>query len=475
VTTTELKRTAEAHLRAGRTDAAIAAYRAVLASDDRDAEACYNLGWLCRQTRDFDSALAAYADALARGIAQPEAVHVNRAAILSEQLQRYAEAETELRQALSCNPRFVPAWLNLGNLHEDRGDLSAARDAYVGALRIDAANGRAHAQLTVLDIHAGDLARAAARLDKARQLARHDPVGDAEFAHAEAQLIEAQGDYPRAFAAIAAANARAHALIPPHLRYDPARQDALIDALIAAPTWPEAPVETLAPRPLFVTGMFRSGSTLCETQLARHSRVTSGGELDLLPAAIAAIPNYPSGPVDPRALRQRYAAALARLFPAADLVTDKRPDNFLHLGLIAAMYPETRIVHSVRDPVDTALSIFFLYFEDSVAYGARLKDIVHYMRGYRRLMRHWQARLGARIVTFDYDAFVAAPEETARALFAELDLSWEDGCSPRAAAAGTVRTPSAWAVRQPVHRRSSGRWRHYARELAAVKAAFDAD
>ena len=128
----------------------------------------------------------------------------------------------------------------------------------------------------------------------------------------------------------------------------------------------------------------------------------------------------------------------------------------------------------IRRAIDTALSIYFLYFEDSIAYGSDLDDIVHYYQNYRRLMRHWQALFGDDIVTFDYDRFVAAPEEEAKALFAALNLDWDEDCAPKPASDTMVRTPSAWAVRQPVHRKSSGRWRTYADQLANVKAALDA-
>lgn len=129
------------------------------------------------------------------------------------------------------------------------------------------------------------------------------------------------------------------------------------------------------PAPLFICGMFRSGSTLAEQILARHSRITAGGELEFTPAMIGADRQpYPqtladASPAKLAKLMQNYLDELRAILPHADLVTDKRVDNFLHIGLIKAIFPDARIVHTTRDPLDNILSIYFLHFAGGVAYG----------------------------------------------------------------------------------------------------------
>lgn len=467
-----LQRTAEGHLRFGRYPQAIAAFRALLAADPARPDAWFNLGWLERQDRQFEAALASYAQAIAHGLAGAEEAHVNRAVILAEHQDRIDDARIELDRALSLRPDYVPALLNLGGLEEDLGALAAARDAYGRVLEAAPGNGRATARLTMLDIADNALDRAAERLAKSQAATLEDR---AEIGFAQALLLDASGDHEQAFPALLAANDQARALAGPAFAYDAAAQERLIDELIEAfPAALPLDPKSLGPEPLFICGMFRSGSTLCETVIARHPRVTMGGELEFIPAIVAGQPDYPHALGDLEKSRQDYTAQLAARFPEAQIVTDKRPDNFLHIGLIKSMFPQARIVHTVRDPRDTALSILFLWFQDGVRYGSRLEDIAHYMRCYRRLMAHWGHIFGDDIVTFDYDRFVAEPEPHARALFAALGLEWSDACSPRPAEGLTVRTPSAWAVRQPVHTRSSGRWRHYEAALAPFVAALEA-
>ncbi len=476
----ELTRLAEGHLRTGATGQAIDVYRAVLARNDRNADAWYNLAWLQRQARDFDSALASYGAALANGIAGPEDVHVNRAVILSEHLGRDGEAEVELQAAITAKPGFLSAWLNLGLLFEDRGDRAGARAAYARAASINPLLGRAHARLAAIDVVEGDARGAERRLEILLGAPGLMPEDAAEAGFALGNALDALGDYDAAFAAFVEANRVARLLIPPPLRYDRQAQDRLIDDLIAAFPGEDrsAPASNGTP-PVFICGMFRSGSTLCERLLARHSRVTAGGELETIPATVAErLQPYPAslsglgaGALDD--LRRFYLREVASRFPDADVVTDKRCDNVLHIGLIKTLFPGAKIVHTRRHALDNILSVFFLYFDDSISYGFSLDDAVHYYKNYRRLMDHWRALYGADILDFNYDAVVSDSEPTIRALLDFCGLEPQAACLAGQAAEGVVRTASAWQVRQPLHARSSERWRNYAAHIPEAIAALE--
>ncbi|MBD8620041.1 sulfotransferase [Sphingomonas sp. CFBP 13728] len=468
-TTTELKARAVRALRAGQVDDGIAAYGALLAVAPGDADSWYNLGYLLRCARRFEEAVAAYATALEHGIARPEEVRLNRAMILSEFLERTDEAEAELRNAIAIAPRFVAARLNLGNLLEDRGEAGAARAVYGDALAIDPRNGRALARQAAIDVFEGRAALVPERLRTALADARLPVDARTEIGFALGGALDAGGAYPDAFAAYAEANRAAAAGAHPSLRYDRAAHERLVDALIALPP---SSSKTRGEAPVFVCGMFRSGSTLVEQILARHSQVTAGGELDVIPAMAAAIDGYPGAltTMDDDAfgmLAAQYVAETRALHPDAAMLTDKRPDNFLHIGLIKRMFPNARIVHTTRAPLDTMLSVYFLYFDDSITYGHQLGDIAHWYGQYRRLMAHWQASYPGDIHDVSYDDVVRAPQPTIAALLEFCGLPWEDGVLSPTQSRATVRTASVWQVRQPLHQRSSGRWRNYAAELRA--------
>jgi hypothetical protein len=169
-------------------------------------------------------------------------------------------------------------------------------------------------------------------------------------------------------------------------------------------------------------------------------------------------------------IARRYRDRLKVLFPAAERITDKRPDNFLHIGLIKALFPDARIVNTVRNPLDNCLSVYFLHLDHGMSYALDLLDTAHYYRHYRRLMAHWKALYGPDILDFDYDAFVRDPRPATRELLAFCGLDWNDACLAFHQAKNVVKTESVWQVREPLYRRASGRWRNYARHLGRLRA-----
>ena len=268
--------------------------------------------------------------------------------------------------------------------------------------------------------------------------------------------------------------------------YQRATTSRLVDALIgtfdsAATDHAEAPAAPGA-TPLFICGMFRSGSTLVEQVLAAHPQVTAGGEVDwlrqLATGRLAPFPGSMATPDTARdaALADEYRANLAKLFPdgaAKAYITDKRPDNFLLIGLIKRLFPAAKIVHSCRNPLDTGLSVFQQHLELRVAgYASDLGDIGHYYGEYRRLMAHWHSLYPGSIFDFDYDAFVREPRPALERLLDFLGLEWDDRCLQFHQLGNTVKTASYWQVRQPLSARASGRWRNYATQIAPLRQAL---
>jgi cytochrome c-type biogenesis protein CcmH/NrfG len=463
-------------LREGRIEEAIAAFQQLLSVQPNLPDSWFNLAYLQRCARRFDDALASYDQAIRRGVEAPEEVHLNRAAIFSEHLGRTDEAHAELETALRLNPRFVPAWLNLGNLHEDRGDAARARAAYERVLMFEPSNSRALARLSVIDAFEGHPAANLERIRQALDLPGLSGEQRSELAFAAGHALDAMGEYRQAFALFEMANRTALQSVPPSYRYDRAAHERFIAALIETfPLGATAQEGAGGEAPIFICGMFRSGSTLAEQMLGRHSQVMAGGELDYLPALVhRPLHPYPQslfGVSGERLdqLRGAYLGNLHDVFPTGR-VTDKRPDNFLHIGLIKAMFPEAKIVHTVRSPLDNILSIYSLHFDDSVGYGFDLGDIVHWYRQYLRLMAHWTAVFPGDIHHLPYDEMVREPRRTMAGVLDFCGLGWEEGVLAADAAPETVRTASVWQVRQPLHGRSSGRWRNYAEQLEEVAA-----
>jgi tetratricopeptide (TPR) repeat protein len=460
---------------AGRIPEAIAAYRDALGANPDLPDSWFNLGWLQRQVRAFESALDSYQRALDLGIAKPEEVHVNRAAILSECLHRPRDAQRELRAALGKNPDYTPALVNLGNLHEDLGEAEEARAAYRRALQIDPGATLPLARLAACSLSSELDSELAARLRARIDEPSATNTQRAGLGFALAAMLDAAGEYDQAFAAVAAANDASRAAAGSKGVYDRANQEQFVDRLIATFDRPPSDAEA-GPSPVFICGMYRSGSTLVEQILAGHSGVVAGGELDLVPALVASVAGYPEpfasadAAVFARA-REFYLAGLPEA-PGAKLVTDKRPDNFLHLGLIKSMFPAAKIIHTARNPLDNLLSLYFLHLDASSSYALDLADAAHWYGQYQRLMRHWAGLYGDDMLEVDYDALVRDPEPAVKEITRFLGLEWKDSLLDFARTDRAVKTASVWQVREPLYTRSSGRWRNYETHLQPLRSAL---
>ena len=493
-----LQRQAAALHRQGRRREAIDAYRRLLEAEPGLTDCWYELGYLLKSEGQYDAALAAYGEALARGVLNPEEVHLNRAVIYADHLRRDDAAERELRAALIIDPDYLPAMLNLGNLHEERGRRDEALACYERALSAEYAAPRRNDRATALRAEA--LARIAQlrppgspddplldRLQAAAANVALDRVTRANLLYSTGRAFDRLGLHDKAFAAFAEANRHARHAGPAYSRIQARRfTDALIRTFPQAipadgPDGPGSPPG--APAPLFICGMFRSGSTLVEQVLAAHPRVTAGGEIDFLPRLVRGT-LYPF-PASVRvldaqrlaALARDYRAHLANLFPEARqhgmLVTDKRPDNFLLLGLVKKLFPDAKIIHTMRAPLDNGFSIFMQHLDPRVmSYASDLGDIGHYYGQYRRLMAHWKQLFGDSILDFDYDAFVREPQPQLARLLEFLGLEWDARCLAFHELDNTVKTASYWQVRRPLYDEASGRWRNYSAHLGPLTAAL---
>ena len=169
---------------------------------------------------------------------------------------------------------------------------------------------------------------------------------------------------------------------------------------------------------------------------------------------------------------QGYLDALSARSGAAVKVVDKMPQNFLHLGLAALLFPKAVIVHCVRDPLDTCLSNFFQVFPAGIDFAYDLSDLGHYFRNYQRLMTHWGALLGSQLVTVSYEELVSDPEKVLKPLLQALGLAWNDACLSHQETVGRVDTLSLYQVRRPLNTGSTERWRNYEKHLAPLRAAL---
>lgn len=398
-----------------------------------------------------------------------------------EPQNRLEDAGDLYRRILEISPSHGPGLAGLARVMQSEGKKEEARQLLEPALNADP-------HPVVVSTYAGlcstpehrrtCLAAARVLIDDQTKIAQ-DRAG---LCYAIARLLDADGDHDGAFTMYLRGND-----LYPKL-YVPREKTLLTDHIIktfskeAMRTMPRA--RTTSNRPIFILGMPRSGTTLVEQILAAHPQVHPCGELqemrriwgDLVQrlgrGLVTGLAQLSQSDVD--AAASRYLEHLAALNADAPRVTDKMPHNFEQLGLINLLFPEARVIHCIRNPLDTCVSCYTIQFSLAHAYATDLAHLGHAYAEYQRLMRHWPTVLDVPMLDVVYEDTIADTEATARRIIEFAGLPWDDACLRFYEAERAVTTASWDQVRKPIYKSSVARWKRYEKHLGPLIAALRA-
>jgi tetratricopeptide (TPR) repeat protein len=404
---------------------------------------------------------------------------------------RIEKAIAHYERAAAAELRATRALVALGNLCRRIGQFARGHDYYQRALELDPKD--CDALVGVLkhlksNVPEQEIARIAARaIDPTLPIERRR-----QLHFALSQCREAAGDFDAAFHHMTEGNLlRQRELGSKSGPYDPARRVAVGSQIIETFDGDYfrrvADFGIASELPVFIVGMPRSGTTLCEQILASHSRVFGADELPDIDH-IARLLQRQFGGQPGRADELPYAAHLTQdivrsvaeqhlgrlrnLAPDAARIIDKTVTNYHHLGLIATLFPRARIIYCRRDPMDIGLSCYSKDLAFMPVWASDLRSIAHVYRECERLMAHWHRVLPISILDFTYEDVVGDLERSARCLIAYCGLEWEGACLEFYRTDRQVKTASLEQVRRPIYDSSIGRWRRFERHLAPLREAL---
>lgn len=504
-----------AYIGQGRDGDALACYERAIAIDPAYAEALNGRGHVLRQRGEFATAAESFMAAID---ARPEyAVAYNNLARTLIELNRPDDAIATYERAIAIDPSYAEAHSNLGNALSQQGRAEEAMASVERALALDPDLAEAHYAMGICLQQQGRFEEAAARhrralvlkpdlaeahynlaINSKARLGREEIAGLEDLLAAGNQpprqfinlnftlgkSYEDLGEFDRAFECFRKANE----LKNQEVDFDPESFEHYVSMVIETFT-----AEFFAARaacgseselPVFIFGMPRSGTTLIEQIIAAHPRAAGAGELQAVRQLIAELPTllgspnlYPTCAFDidetnaPR-LAAHYLEPLREHSADADRITDKMPNNFLRLGLIATLMPRARLIHARRNALDTCLSCYIQNFARGIHFSYDLANLGFYFRQYERIMAHWRSVLPSPLLEVPYEELVADQESWSRRIVDFCGLDWDPACLSFHEHDRTVRTASFWQVRQPIYSSSIGRWRHYEDHLGPLKEAL---
>lgn len=449
-------------------------YRTFLDNNSNHAVAWFNYAYYLKKIGKFEAAITGYKQALNLNISAQHELYLNMSVIYADHLRDDVNAKLCLQKAIEIHPSYSDAMYNLGNLFEQQGDKEQAHTWFIKAYDADSSNTDAIARIADLKKFSSE---DDAVIKKLEQLLHHKNLHDEQRSNLLFALGKAYDDcqrYEQAFSHYSEGNKLDKDMYP---KYDKTGHSQFVNSIIehySAEKFTSNTDENGRFSPIFICGMFRSGSTLTEQVLAAHPAITAGGEIDFFPRFIANSPlSYPEGMAalssgELETIANNYTEKLQHVFPDAGLLTDKRPDNFLYLGMIKQLFPRAKIVFTERNMLDNCLSVFFLRLGASMNYSTSIIDAKHYYQEQQRLLRHWQTLFGDDIFVCRYEQLIETPKQHINELLTFLGLDWSDSCMRFYNIKNTVKTASVWQVRQPLYTSSSGRWKNYAAQLGTL-------
>jgi len=438
-----------------------------------------NLGTVYRALRLTDKAIASYRKALACGATQME-VYRNLGDSLNADFA-FEEAMQCYEQALRLAPNDPETLGGMAMALEKTGKIEQAYEMIRPAVEADGCGFNLVLAYVKLSTVLGHEQRCIEILQRFIAEKRGTTQEQLSFYLQLAHLYDAVCRYDEAFKALSYFNDHKKA------KFDRDAHQKALDLLISsldAETYRQCqPSGSVEETPVFIVGMPRSGTSLVEQILASHPEVHGAGELPHMVETGVAIAKeggaFVYGPVLPEldeaqlaAWAKRYLEKLGPRATGITRVTDKMPYNYFYAALIHLLFPKARLIHCVRNPIDTCLSCYFKDFRGTHTYKYDLSDLVVYYQGYQRLMAHWREELRIPMLEVRYEELVADQEGVSRRIVGYCGLEWDDRCLHFHKSDRQVKTASYQQVRKPIYTSSVGRWRHYEKNIDILLQAF---
>lgn len=425
----------------------------------------------------FPEAEKIYLSILESDADQPDANHL--LGLIRMEQERDEEAVLLMEKALVLFPGASHFHHNIAGLYRRMGRLEEAEAGFREAINLKPDYGEAYQGLAEMVKFQADDALIR-QVDEQLKSGKLEDTNRCYFHFAAGKILDDIGRFPEAFKHYLAGNRLANRQFDTGNFREMIKNLLYYNSVSYAARTKGSGLESEAPT--FVIGMPRSGTTLVEQILASHSAVFGAGELNDMKFVAAQSQQlsqfdapYPGSlpglkKDDYAVLGKGYLQRLSQLAgdSGATRYVDKHPLNFQFVGLIFAMFPNARIIHTVRNPLDTCLSCFFQNFTKGQDYSFDLTTLAHFYNDYRRIMEHWEMVYPGRIYTVRYEEMVENQEQETHKLLEFMGLEFEQNCIDFHQTDRKVSTASFLQVRKPIYKTSRKRWVNYRQELSEL-------
>ena len=446
----------------GRLKEAVLTYRQVIRICSNYPEAHYNLANTLNDLGCSEEAEFNLKKAISLKSDYPEA-HFNLGNIKREE-NRFKDAEIMYKQAIIFKPDYPEVYNNLGSMLQELGRLDEAESSYTKAINFKSDFTEAYRNLSGIknfDKY-DDFFHKMETLYLDTSLSADQRCN---ICFGLAKAFEDLGELEKAFKHYSEGNSLRKKLLGYDIEFDIQLFNDLKNnsfEIEKVSFKSESFVNTIIP--IFIIGMPRSGTTLVEQIVSSHPKITGADELPFVAQFGHSIARGMTSANKNELIqfREQYLAKLQHLSNGNQIITDKMPMNFRYVGLLAAAFPEAKIIHVKRNPAAVCWANYKQYFTSkSIGHCYALQDVIKYHMLYEDIMEFWTKSLAQRIYNLNYEMLTVNQEDETKKLVEYIGLNWDERCLLPENNKRSVGTASNIQVRQKVYQGSSQQWKKF--------------
>ncbi|WP_455221789.1 sulfotransferase [Kaarinaea lacus] len=465
----------------GQFDEAKKNYQSALDLDARLIPALIGMGLLMGKQGNYKESARYLSSVVNR---QPNHVTANvNYALTLKKLGKHKEALSYAKKAIKIDPNNAVFQNNLGTIYQDLGEFTEALLCFRNSLKLNPAYGKAFYHLA-LSKKFSENDEDMDLVNQSEQLVANTNVdinSRISFHFGLGKIYDDLKLWDKAFRQFKQGNSlvdKAYDATALHVKFNNIIQ-------IFHQQWilEHSKLGCHDISPIFIVGMPRSGTTLVEQILTSHPDVYGIGESQAIPhltntmtSLLGSKQTYPycinqlnADTVTELAKQYQEIVKESEQYQSDKRSVDKMTTNYMHLGLIVTLFPNAKIIHCTRDPLDICLSCYFQDFTDRPEFAYRMENIGHFYNEYERIIEYWRVTLTDHIFNINYSDVVNETENVVRALLEFCGLPWNENCLSFYESKRQIMTASKWQVKQPIYKQSLNRWKNYQAHLAPLQ------
>ena len=365
-----------------------------------------------------------------------------------------------LKEAINKFPEFIPLRFNLGIMYRNLGLIELSIKTHIDILEKDKFNSKSYYELSTMYDFSNHNEQLKTLLDiNIENLPQKEKI---YFCYSKANIYHCNENYKASSYFLKIANEEKLKIQPSDIKRKMKNGEYYRNLKIDKTLNSDKAID--GNKYLFIVGMPRCGSTLLETILSLNPKVKDLGEVFFLEESLQKVNAL-------HEVKNLYEEKVMNINSQKKIFTDKNLFNFLYCPIIYKFFPNAKIIHCMRNPLDNILSIYRTNFLNQ-SFSSSLKDISELYDYHSKLMHEYKSKFGIMIYSYDHDKAVKNPKEAIHNLISWLEWEWSDKYLSPQKSKRSVFTASSAQVRKKINSDSSGYWKKYEDLLKPVRDVF---